>query len=162
MAPAGFCLHRKCSVFLFLAQKVVRAINLNMDSDTEDKQLNTNLQKLNLELCNLVDDEQDAPPIVVQPVVGDTRGVSQEMNRKFEDLILDENAPEFEFHGYGCTQAMNAIPKRFTNEGHSGAKKKTDNTTHGQVAMATQQKENMWNKNEECPGVLTIYELGNR
>lgn len=141
-------------------------MNLNMDSDTDDKQLNTNLQKLNLELCNLIDDEEHVPPSLVQPAVSDARGVLHEMNRNFEDLILDENAPEFEFHGYGCTQAMNAIPKRFINEGNSGAKKKTNNTTHGQIPMATQrntkehqQKEN---QNQKYPGVLTIHELGTR
>lgn len=139
-------------------------MDLNLDSDTDNKQLNANLQKLNLELFNLIDDEEDAPPIVVQPVVSDARGVLHELNRKFEDLILDESAPEFEFHGYGCTQAMNAVPKRSTNVGNTGAKKKTSNSGHAtqRNAKEQQQKENMWNNNQEYPGVPTFYELGNR
>lgn len=168
LAPAGFCLHRKlqCCFYFWRKKLLELKMNLNLDSDADDKQLNRNLQKLNIELCNLIDDEEDWPPIIGtwQPVVSDARGVLHEVNRKFEDLILDENAPEFEFHGYGCTQAMNAIPKRFTNAANSGAKKKTNNTAHAtqQNTREQQQKENVWNTNQEFPGVLTYHELGNR
>lgn len=131
-----------------------------MNSDIEDKELNKNMQLLNLELRNLIDDEDDAPSLVKQPVSAANscaRGVLREMNCNLDDLISDGNAPEFEFHGYGCIEAMSVAKK----------KTKVDTRTRGQVQMAPhkntkeQQKENIWDQ-KECADVLQIHEVGNR
>lgn len=143
-----------------------------MDSDVEDTELNKNMQLLNLELHNLIDDEEDATSIMMQPVItanSCASGVLREMNRKLKDLTSDENVPEFEFHGYGCIEAMSVLMKDSTNGANRGAKKKTkaNYTAPGQVQMAPhqitneQQQENNWQQNE-CADVITIHEMGNR
>lgn len=136
-----------------------------MDSDIEDKELNKNMQLLNLKLRNLIDDEDEAPSFAKQPVSAANscvRGVLREMNCNLDYFISDGNVPEFEFHGYGCTEAMSVLSKDSTS---GGAKKKTrrNNRARGQVQMATkeQQTENIWNQ-KECADVLTIHEVGNR
>ncbi|KAL7728614.1 hypothetical protein ACLKA6_012606 [Drosophila palustris] len=85
-------------------------------------------------------------------------GVLQEINHKLHELNLDADAPEFEFHGYGCTQSMGMLPKRILRFPDGGATKKSrsnnaGNNQNSQIVSRQKQKqlqkENMWNK-EKC------------
>ncbi|KAH8414074.1 hypothetical protein KR222_004900 [Zaprionus bogoriensis] len=117
-------------------------MNLNAAADPEDHQLNNNLQLLNLELCSLVDSEDSLPT----GAAGAPAGILRDMNRKFDNLKLDETVPDFEFHGYGCAQTLGVMPKRTPQsvaEGNSKKKTKPNKAADGQCSPMVQ-KENMW------------------
>ncbi|KAH8311180.1 hypothetical protein KR044_004685 [Drosophila immigrans] len=124
--------------------------------NSDDRELDHNLQLMNNELCLLIDAKETMPPSQ------NSDSVLQDLNIKFNDLMLDEDAPEFEFHGYGCTQTSKVLQKRELRSDDSGAKKKSkpNNTNTFLVSHQKQlqlQKENAYNQNEsnlEKPSII--------
>lgn len=72
--------------------------------DAEDQQLNYNLQKLNSELCFLIDDQQ---PVQIAGCSkgGAAKSALQEFNPRVHELAFDSSAPQFEFHRFGCIES---------------------------------------------------------
>ncbi|TDG40922.1 hypothetical protein AWZ03_012654 [Drosophila navojoa] len=72
--------------------------------DAEDQQLIYNLQKLNSELCFLIDDQQ--PLQIASCSKGGAVGSAlQEFNPRVHELAFDSSAPLFEFHRFGCIES---------------------------------------------------------
>ncbi|XP_034488856.1 protein bag-of-marbles [Drosophila innubila] len=132
-------------------------MNPNASADAADQQLNNNLQLLNSELYSLIDYKESQAAKSSSCPKSAACGVLQEINHKLHELKLDADAPEFEFHGFGCTQTMAMLPKRLHRFNEGGAIKKSksniaDNNGNQIVSRQKQkqlQKENMWNK-EKC------------
>lgn len=128
-------------------------------ADAEDQELNNNLQLINSELYSLVDSKEPHSTQNLSYNSSGASGVLQELNYKFQELELNSEAPEFEFHGYGCTQVLSKMPKRMLSVCSSGAKKKSRSNTAGnyQGQMVSRQKqmqlqkENKWNQRECGP-----------
>lgn len=72
--------------------------------DAEDQQLNYNLQKLNTELCALIDDGE---PLQIAGCSqgGAASSTLKEMNPRVQELAFDLSAPQFEFHRFGCIKS---------------------------------------------------------
>jgi len=129
-------------------------MNSNVSSDAADQQLNNNLQLLNSELYSIIDDKESQGAKSSSCPKSAACGVLQEINHKLHELNLNADAPEFEFHGFGCTQTMAMLPKRLYRFNDGGALKKSKSNNAGNngnqiVSRQKQkqlQKENMWNK----------------
>ncbi|XP_064547860.1 protein bag-of-marbles [Drosophila montana] len=131
-------------------------MNLNV-ADAEDQQLYNNLQLLNSELCSLVDDKESRPVQLTNGKRSGAGSVLQELNHRVNELTLDSNAPQFEFHGFGCIQSL-GLPKRLLCSNDGAVKNKSKSNVQGHfVARQNKrqpQKENLWHQ-DEC-GALAI------
>ncbi|EDV91334.1 protein bag-of-marbles [Drosophila grimshawi] len=125
-------------------------------ANAEDQQLNNNMKLIKSNLCYLLDYEEPRAARHAACDESSAANVLQELNLIVNDLTLDANAPQFEFHRYGCPQTE-AMQKRLVNLSNSGAKKKSnsnasisaENNLVSRHIRDQQQKENIQNR-EEC------------
>ncbi|ALC46907.1 bam [Drosophila busckii] len=123
-------------------------------ADAENQRLNNNLQAINSELYSLLDGKESYSTSRANRNRSGFGGVLQELNCNLNQLTLnpDPEAPQFEFHGYGCIENTNLMAKRAVLEDRY---KKSQNMISGQGHLVSRQKqlqlqrENIWNK-EKC------------
>lgn len=117
-------------------------------TDAADLQLSNNMQLLNFELYSLIDNKDSQAAKSSSLSKSAACGVLQEINHKLHKLNLDADAPEFEFHGYGCTQTIGMLPKRIRNFNDGGVNKKSRANIAGnnENQMVSRQKQKQLQK----------------
>ncbi|XP_034114593.1 protein bag-of-marbles [Drosophila albomicans] len=129
-------------------------MNSNVQN-SDEQQLDYNMQLMNNELCLLIDaTDPMAASRNSECANGASLNVLKVLNKKFDDLMLDEDAPQFEFHGYGCTQTKDVLKRREHKAGGSSAKNKSKPNNNTETVLVSHQKqmqlqkENLYNQNE--------------
>ncbi|XP_037732436.1 protein bag-of-marbles [Drosophila subpulchrella] len=128
-------------------------------SANDDQQLFRNLMEVQQELSCLLESNENlaesraAASLELQDsdndVSSSTSGVLSEIQHNFRVLRLDNSAPRFEFHGWGCLQQLQKRSRQF---GYCGAPAKKSRSGEAACFMVTGpkqeqlQKENVWNQ----------------
>nr|ABL86441.1 bag of marbles [Drosophila biarmipes] len=128
-------------------------------SAIDDRQLAHNLMEVQQELsCLLESNENPTEPCAaaslqsqdpVSEASSSSSGILSEIQQNFRVLRLDNNAPRFEFHGWGCLQQLQ---KRSRHFGYGGAPAKKSRSGGAACLLVTGpkqeqlQKENAWNQ----------------
>ncbi|XP_022216009.2 protein bag-of-marbles [Drosophila obscura] len=128
--------------------------------DCEDKMLEDNLMEMGTKLCSLLESNENPPG--PQPRAGTPSGstshmVLAELQANFKDLNL-ENAPRFEFHGYGCqalTKRTRDNEEPIMSGRHQKKSKSGASATSGQRQHQLQM-ENLYNRTQLTPMLRSI------
>ncbi|SPP83814.1 protein bag-of-marbles [Drosophila guanche] len=124
--------------------------------DCENKMLEDNLMEMGTKLCTLLESNENSPESELEPQPlpsgSTTHLVLAELQANFKDLSLD-NAPHFEFHGYGC----HALVKRTRDHEEpipSGRHQKKSKSGAGMQQQL--QRQNLFNWNQLAPMMRSI------
>jgi len=128
-------------------------------SANDDQQLVRNLMEVQQELSSLLESNENltesraAASLEYQDSVNNasssSSGVLSEIQQNFRVLRLDNSAPRFEFHGWGCLQQLQ---KRSRHFGYGGVPAKKSRSGGASCLLVTGpkqeqlQKENVWNQ----------------